>query len=171
MQKFQALYDQRLEWTNSSWFLLRRIDMKVPISLLLFLVLMASAATRVVGTAQDSSEPRVIGGNVGVDGSYCESTKADFDEIAAVANERDSNVIIISRLGKGERSRSISRLRLSQIRNHLMMVRGYSSDRIIIAEGERVKGLGLVEVYIKGKPFIIYRMKRNRDFIRGNFGC
>ena len=120
--------------------------MKVPFSILLFVVFMSTAAMRVVGTAQDSKEPRVIGENVGVDGSYCESAKADFDLIAEVANQRDSNVIIISRLGKGEYSRSISRIRLSQIRDHLMMVRGYSSDRIVIAEGERVKGLGLVEV-------------------------
>ena len=127
-------------------------------------------ATSVV-PAQDRKEPRVIGGNVGVDGSHCESAKAEFDLIAAVANERDSNVIIISRLGKGEFSRGVSRLRLNQVRDHLMMVRAYSSDRVVTSEGERVKGLGLVEIYIKGKPFIIYKMKRNRDFIRGNFGC
>src|SRR4051812_40319887 len=108
-------------------------------------------ATSVV-PAQDRKEPMVIGGNVGVDGSHCESAKAEFDLIAAVANERDSNVIIISRLGKGEFSRGVSRLRLNQVRDHLMMVRAYSSDRVVTSEGERVKGLGLVEIYIKGKP-------------------
>ena len=133
----------------------------------LALILMATS----VVPAQDRKEPMVIGENVGVDGSHCESAKAEFDLISVVANERDSNVIIISRLGKGEYSKAVSRLRLAQIRDHLMMVRAYSSDRVVTAEGERVKGLGLVEVYIKGKPFIIYRMKRNRDFIRGNFGC
>jgi hypothetical protein len=131
------------------------------------LILMATS----VAPAQDRKEPMVIGENVGVDGSHCESAKAEFDLIAAVANERDSNVIIISRLGKGEYSRGVSRLRMAQIRDHLMMVRAYTSDRVVTAEGERVKGLGVVEVYIKRKPFIIYRMKRNRDFIRGNFGC
>jgi len=28
-----------------------------------------------------------------------------------------------------------------------------------------------VEVYISGKPFIIYRMKCDKDFFRGNYGC
>jgi hypothetical protein len=137
----------------------------------LVLIALILMATSVVVPDQDRKEPMVIGESVGVDGSHCESAKAEFDLIAAVANERDSNVIIISRLGKGEYSRGVGRRRLAQVRDHLMMVRGYCSDKVVAAEGERVKGLGLVEVYIKGKPFIIYRMKRNRDFIRGNFGC
>lgn len=134
------------------------------------LIALLLLATRVL-LAQNLKEPMVIGGNVGVDGSRCESAKAEFDLVASVANERDSNVIIVARLGKGEYSRRVARLRLSQVKDHLMMVRGVSSDRVVTAEGERVKGLGLVEIYIKGKPFIIYRMKRNRDFIRENFGC
>jgi hypothetical protein len=144
-----------------------RIVQSVVFALLIVLLLPA----RCFVLAQDLKEPMVIGENVGVDGSHCESAKAEFDLVASVANERDSNVIVIARLGKGEYSRSVARLRLAQVKDHLMRVRGYSSDRVVTAEGERVKGLGLVEIYIKGKPFIIYRMKRNRDFIRGNFGC
>jgi hypothetical protein len=123
--------------------------------------------------AQDkkSSEPMVIGGSVGVDGAYCESAKADFDLIAQVANEKESNVIVIARLGRDEGARSINRLRLSQLRDWLLNVRGYSPDRIVTAEGERLRGLGQVEVYVSGKPFIIYRMRRNKDFFRGNYGC
>jgi hypothetical protein len=121
--------------------------------------------------AQGRKEPMIIGENIGVDGSYCESAKADFDLIAEVASERKSNVTIIARLGTGERAGRIARLRLSQLRNHLIMVRGYSPDQVITAEGDRVRGFGLVEVYIAGKPFIIYRMKRNKDFFTGNFGC
>ena len=113
----------------------------------------------------------IVGQTMGVDGSYCESAKADWDLIAQVANERNSNVIVIAHLGTGERSRRINRLRLSQIRNHLMFVRAYDADRVIAAEGARVPGLALVEVYINGKPFIIYRMRRNKDFFTGNFGC
>jgi len=52
-----------------------------------------------------------------------------------------------------------------------MFVRAYDADRVIAAEGARVPGLALVEVYINGKPFIIYRMRRNKDFFTGNFGC
>ena len=120
---------------------------------------------------QQRKEPMIIGGDVGVDGSYCETAKADFDMIAAVARERDSNVIIITRLGQGEYSRSIGLHRLSEMRSYLMLTRGYEAYEVVTGEGERVRGLGLVEVYIEGKPFIIYRMKRNKYFIRGNAGC
>ena len=120
---------------------------------------------------KQSSEPLIVGGTTGVDGCYCESAKSDFDLIAQAANGEASNVIVIARLGKGEYSRSINRLRLSQLRDWLLMVRGYSPDRVVTAEGERSRGLGQVEVYLGGRPFIIYRMRRNRDFFRGNCGC
>jgi hypothetical protein len=121
--------------------------------------------------SKQSPEPQIIGGADGIDGGYCESAKADFDLIAQVANGEESNVIIIARLGKGEYSRGVNRLRLSQLGGWLQSVRGYSPDRVVTAEGGRSRGLGQVEVYIGGKPFIIYRMKRNRDFFRGNYGC
>jgi hypothetical protein len=116
--------------------------------------------------SNESSWPRIVGENVGVDCSYCESAKADFDLIAQVANEKQSNVIIIARSGKGE-LRGINRVRLRQLRDWLQQVRGYSPDRVVTAEGERVRGLGQVEVYISGKPIFIYRMRRNKDFFRG----
>ena len=125
----------------------------------------------ILAQSKQSLEPQIIGGADGIDGGYCESTKADFDLIAQVANGEESNVIVIARLGRGEYSRSVNRLRLSQLRDWLQNVRGYPPDRVVTAEGERLRGLGQVEVYIGGKPFIIYRMRRNRDFFRGNYGC
>ena len=141
--------------------------------ILLFLTVLVCAPSHDVVLAQgdQSQEPQIVGGADGVDGGYCESAKADFDLIAQVANVKESNVIVIACLGKGEYSRSISRLRLSQLRDWLQSVRGYAPDRVVTVEGERLRGLGQVEVYIGGKPFIIYRMKRNRDFFRGNYGC
>jgi len=140
--------------------------MKVLSRILLITAFLSSSTV-----AQERKEPMIVGQTMGVDGSYCESAKADWDLIAQVANERNSNVIVIAHLGTGERSRRINRLRLSQIRNHLMFARAYDADRVIAAEGARVPGLALVEVYINGKPFIIYRMRRNKDFFTGNFGC
>ena len=116
--------------------------------------------------SNESSWPQIVGENVGVDCSYCESAKANFDLIAQVANEKQSNVIIIARLGRGE-SRNINRVRLRQLREWLLQVRGYPPERVVTAEGERMRGLGQVEVYISGKPIFIYRMKRNQDFFRG----
>jgi hypothetical protein len=67
----------------------------------------------------ESAWPRIVGENVGVDCSYCESAKADFDLIAQVANEKQSNVIIIARLGRGE-SRNINQVWLRQLREWLL---------------------------------------------------
>src|SRR5688572_25863168 len=140
---------------------------------LIFVTALVCVPTHGVVLAQgkQSSGPEIIGGVAGVDGGYCESAKADFDLIAQVANGEGSNVIVIARLGKGEYSSSINRLRLSQLRDWLLKVRGYSPDRVVTAEGERSHGLGQVEVYLGGRPFIFYRMRRNRDFFRGNHGC
>ena len=66
--------------------------------------------------------------------------------------------------------RSLNLVRLGQVRDWLLMVRGYSKDRIVIAEGERVTGLGQVEVYIRGKLFIAYRMRRKKEFFKRG-GC
>ena len=139
----------------------------------LFLTALVCVPLQSVTLAQGerSPGPQIIGGAIGIDGGSCESTKSDFDLIAQVANGEGSNVIVIARLGRGEYSRSINRLRLSQLRDWLQSVRGYSAERVVTAEGERVHGLGQVEVYIGGRPFIIYRMRRNRDFFRGNHGC
>jgi hypothetical protein len=57
------------------------------------------------------------------------------------------------------------------VRDWLQSVRGYPPERVVTAEGDRSRGLGQVEIYIGGKPFIIYRMRRGRDFFRGNDGC
>ena len=140
---------------------------------LLFLAALVCVPSQGVVWAQgaQSSGPLIIGGAAGVDGGYCESAKSDFDLIAEVANGKGSNVIVIARLGKGEYARSVNRLRLSQVRDWLQSVRGYSPERVVTAEGERSRGLGQVEVYVGGRPFITYRMKRNRDFFRGNHGC
>ena len=125
----------------------------------------------ILAQVEQSPRPQIIGGAAGVDSGYSESAKSDFDLIAQVANAEESNIIVIARLGRGEYSRGVNRLRLSQLRDWLQSVRGYPPERVVTAEGERSHGLGQVEVYIGGKAFIIYRMKRNRDFFRGNHGC
>ncbi|HEV2802075.1 MAG TPA: hypothetical protein VGW12_16490 [Pyrinomonadaceae bacterium] len=134
--------------------------------LFLALAMCCSVACLAIAQSNESSWPRIVGGNVGVDCSYCESAKADFDLIAQVANEKQSNVIVIARLGKGE-LRKINHVRLRQLREWLLQVRGYAPERIVTAEGERMHGLGQVEVYISGRPIFIYRMRRNKDFFRG----
>src|SRR6266566_3389331 len=110
-----------------------------------------------------STKPIVIGGNQGIDGSNCDTTKANFDLIAHTVGDEET-IIVIGRLGRGESSREVVRRRLRNLQEFIYFTRGIAKERVIRAEGNRVDGLGQVEVYLKGKLFIVFRLKRNRDF-------
>ena len=111
------------------------------------------------------SEPYLV---VGVDCNAEEHVKSLLDTAAILSGE-DKSLIIIARLGAGESSRKLLRGRLYTVSNYLKRERGFSKSRVITAEGERVRGLGHVEVYAGGKLFTIFKMKRNRGFTSG--GC
>jgi hypothetical protein len=100
---------------------------------------------------------------VGVDCHDEEHTKALLD-FAAISAGTDKTIILIARLGTGERSRNLTRLRLRIAGGYLMENRGVPKDRVITAEGERVRGLGHVEVYVGGRLHTLFKMKRSRGF-------
>ena len=108
-----------------------------------------------------SSAPRVVA----VSSSDCgEYPKALLDD-AVMAEGKSESFIIIARLGTGERSRQLIRQRLFAPSNYLMESRGLQKNRVITAEGERVRGLGHVEVYVGGKLRILFKMERNKNFV------
>ena len=109
-------------------------------------------------------EPIVVGGNQGVDGRDCDDTKAQFAVIAHAAGD-EKTIIVISRLGRGESSRQVARRRLQNLEDFLYLTHGVSRDRIVSAEGKRVVGLGEIDVYLDGKLFVLFRMRRNKDFL------
>src|SRR5882724_11434814 len=111
-----------------------------------------------------SAKPIIIGGNEGVDGRNCDTTKANFDLIAHTAGDEET-IIVIGRLGRGESSRELVRRRLRNLQEFIYFTRGISKERVVTAEGNRVNGLGQVDVYLNGKLFIVFRMKRGKDFL------
>jgi hypothetical protein len=137
-----------------------RLTMRVFVVTCLCCVLLAS------GKAQNaqSAKPILVGGNQGVDGSNCDTTKAAFDHIAQTVGDEES-IIVIGRLGRGELSRELIRRRLRNLQEFIYFTRGISKERVVNAEGKRVAGLGQVDVYIKGRLFMVFRMKRNKDFL------
>lgn len=100
------------------------------------------------------------------DDNNCESNKAYFDNIAVTAGT-DGLVIIIARLGDGDTSRTYNRRRLHNIRTYLNYIREIIPERIITAEGERVRGRGRIEVYIGGRLFIVFTVGPNQDLAGG----
>ena len=143
----------------------------------LILILIALVWGRAYAQEIPYSIPRIVGGEKstigraqGISGVDCETTKAemDFAMIAAgVPPASDESIIVISRLGGGEVSRKLSRVRLDALVNYMTEVRGFSKEQVVTGEGERVRGLGRVEVYVKGKLHTVFNLRRNKDFGTG----
>jgi hypothetical protein len=75
---------------------------------------------------------------------------------------KDGVVIAIARLGTGEVSKGLSRRRLENVRVYLRD-QGLSEERLIVAEGEKLKGYGRVEMYVAGKLIKSLLANRNKD--------
>ena len=129
------------------------------------LCLMILSFARATQTEQ-STKPIIAEGSAGegIDGSNCDNTKALFDLIAQTAGAEET-IIVIGRLGRGESSRELVRHRMRNLQDFVYMVRGVAKERVVLAEGEPVNGLGQVDVYVKGKLIVVFRLKRNRDFL------
>ncbi len=93
--------------------------------------------------------------------SDCEYVRAILDAtFAQGSNSEDSNVILIFRLGKGERSKRVTNRRMELVRNHINF-RQQNLKKFVLAEGEKNNGLGKVEIYIKGKLTEVLFAKKN----------
>jgi hypothetical protein len=116
-----------------------------------------------------SSTPRIWGEPNGLSGFDCETTMMllDFVAIADRESGKDQSIIVIARLGSGERSRSLIRRRLVPLAEYL--TRRVSKDKIILAEGERVRGLGQIELYVRGNLHTVIKVKRNSNLVKGCF--
>lgn len=91
----------------------------------------------------------------------CEISQRKLDTLHELAG--NGNIIIISRLGRNESSEILNEIRLNAIRNYLIRAWGHSSEKIILARGEKVVGLGRLDFYINGNLIdtIVARKKKN----------
>jgi len=134
-------------------------------------LLTLSVLTSVDSRAQDNSpsSPRVVGVPGGLSGAQCHTTKLELDDVLLEAHKtgEGTSIILVARLGTGERGHRLSRERLRQLAAHLTKNRSFPKGRLVMAEGERARGLGQVEVYVGGKLYVILMVKRGRDFATG----
>ena len=133
-----------------------------PVAVLLFI-----CASVLVAHGQAPQTPEIYGEADGLTGADCEGVMMRLDFIAIAAEEagKGQTVIIIARLGTGETSRKLVGNRLRQVADYVN--RRIPMERIITAEGERVRGLGLLEFYVGGRLHSIFKVKRNRDLVAG----
>ena len=100
------------------------------------------------------------------DGTHCETTKSELDWLATRAGQ-EGFIVIIARLGTKEYSRKLNRERMQLLSEYLQNTRGVDAKRIVLGEGERVRGLGRVEIYLAGKLVMVFTINRNKDLARG----
>jgi hypothetical protein len=131
--------------------------------------ILITLVTLVGGYAQEIPKPRIVGEPGGLTGNQCHTTILDLDDAMVTAQlaGKNTTIILSARLGKGESSRRLNRERLRQLIEHMIKNRAFSSQNIVTAEGARVNGLGQVDVYVGGKPYLIFKVKRNKDFAKG----
>lgn len=80
-----------------------------------------------------------------------------------VLDAQDGSVLIVLvHAGAGEKSRRLMRRRIANVRQYFKS-RGsrITSDRVIVAEGARVPGLGRIDYYLSGKLYA--RLVFNKD--------
>jgi hypothetical protein len=92
-----------------------------------------------------------------------EDAKAVLDLVAERAG-KDELIFLIIRLGNGEQSRRLNRLRLHTASNYLESTRAIPKERIVRAEAERVRGLARLEIYLRGKLLVVFTFPRNQNF-------
>jgi hypothetical protein len=94
----------------------------------------------------------------------CEDALALLDETALEARKnKESNIIVVARLGDGEKFQSLNRRRLKDVVEYL---KGKAENMIVAASGERVKGYGRLEFYVSGKLLYVIAYPR-----RGIIDC
>ena len=123
-----------------------------------------SAAPRAAAQNPDLL-PRSIPINVGADNNETWKTEVSY---LSQSLGSDEPVILIARLGNREVSRRLNRQRLQVVRVYLHVGRGLEpplkEEHIVTAEGERIRGAGRIEAYVRGKLFMVFVFKRNKNF-------
>jgi hypothetical protein len=100
--------------------------------------------------------------------SGCEGNNSYLSNAHHLAGA-EGTIIAIARLGDGEMKRDLNRRRLHNVRIFLMDF-GWHRDpgTVITAEGEKVKGYGRVELYVRGNLFAALAVRRNQDLLVGS---
>lgn len=84
----------------------------------------------------------------------CDTMLVIFDHSASElmsAADKSSPMIIVAYAGREEKSKTIVQQRLKALEFIYVKKRGFSKERIVLAEGRRREGLAKVEFYIGGK--------------------
>jgi hypothetical protein len=97
--------------------------------------------------------------------SNCEANAATLDATHQLAGN-DGLIIVIARLGSGEWNRKVTQRRLQTVKAYLTKTPWERpAETVILAEGERVRGYGRIELYVGDKRIDVLAVGRNRPFL------
>jgi len=128
---------------------------------LLFSVLVCSSVT--VAT-QDQDKPWLL---PNLKPQHCELNVHLLDNMHHLAGD-DTIIIAVAHLGDGERNPELNRRRLHNVKAYLTTFAWKRpSETVVTAVGERVKGYGRVDLYVRGGLWASLAVWRNEDLIVG----
>jgi hypothetical protein len=120
-------------------------------------VLLGLLATFFVGAAcAFSQELPLVVESANKNGEFVGNILAIVREQSA---KSDNLIILIAHLGNGEVRRDLSQKRMRRV---CIGITFDSCQNFVLAEGERVKGQGSVDIYVDGKLIAVLRSERNR---------
>lgn len=102
----------------------------------------------------------------------CEMNFQNLEYLSGLVRQesRGGVLIIIARLGDGEKDRGLNRRRLYNVRLKLSGGLDVPAERIIVAEGERLRGFGRVEFYFGGELVGALLIQKRGDICVGCCG-
>lgn len=124
------------------------------------ITLLLCLAVGLTAAARTGDEPKSV---LGVAGT-CEEAKALLDLLRKDVGD-DGVIVLVARSGEGETSRKINGQRLYAVWSYLHNAGKFPADRLVKAEGEKVRGRGRVELYAKGKLMLVLTAKRGGDIV------
>ena len=92
--------------------------------------------------------------------SVCEDALAMLENAALEAREdKESFIIVVARVGDGEKSRSLN---LKRLRSAIPYLESRAGNKIVAASGEKLRGYGRLELYVSGKLLYVIAFPKNR---------
>lgn len=96
----------------------------------------------------------------------CEKHIAAYDNIKMFAENPpypEPIIVIIARLGDRESSPKLNQQRLAIAKKSLVFPIDYPAEKIVTAQGDKIKGKGQVEFYVNGRFLIAFKVGRKKN--------
>jgi hypothetical protein len=123
--------------------------------------LIISAFTSGIANAQNpSAEPETIPPNA----LRCQRNTINIANMKALARTKDERVFVIAHLGSGEASQYLNARRLRVVGAEFDQNSPMSRDKLILAEGARVKGHARIDVYLGSELYFVSYIPLNGNF-------